>query len=444
MYRLLLICLLVVAGWSRPLLAAAADELPPRPNPFKFVTDQAQLLSPADANTLERGLHRYADNTGTQIVVVTVPTLGGRPVADYARDLGEAWGIGQRTQNNGVVVLLAGQERQVSIQAGSGLRQQITPELTQRIIGQQMTPEFKQGRYFAGLRAGLNQLMLAANPESAPRREQPDAAAAPGSTAPLSSNPGLGADAGAGSGSLQTPAPSYGDEPFSPGSQPAAAPASPGLGIGSMLLGALVLGGGVWLLLRLFRRKQAPPAAQGPVPDFYPNRPAGPSGGYGTGGGYGATGGYNQAGNYGRAPMQQPAPDFYPNRGSGGLSSGMGGALLTGAAAAAGAYLGNRIASAHDHPDHPAANDLGTGGTPPLPTAPAAGAAGGFAALDGAGGPNDLGPDAPAPDYFSNEALQDNSADYFANDDASTYDDLSSDDTGGGGFDDTNDNSGSW
>ncbi|KUG05844.1 TPM domain-containing protein [Solirubrum puertoriconensis] len=443
MYRFLMICLLVVAGWGQPLLAAPPDELPPRPSPFKFVTDQAQLLSPADANTLERGLRRYADNTGTQIVVVTVPTLGSRSIADYARDLGEAWGIGQRTQNNGVVVLLAGQERQVSIQAGSGLRQQITPELTQRVIGQQMTPEFKQGRYFAGLRAGLNQLMLAANPESAPRREQPDAAAAAGSTAPLSSNPGLGADAGAGSGSLQTPPPSYGNEPFSPNNQPAAAPASPGLGMGSMLLGALVLGGGIWLLLRRFRRKQTPATAQGPVPDFYPNRPAGPNGGYGTGGGYGATGGYSQAGNYGRAPMHQPAPDFYPNRG-GGMSSGMGGALLTGAAAAAGAYLGNRMASAHDHHHDSAGNDLGAGSAPPLPTAPATGAAGGgFAALGGAGGANDLGPDA-APDYFSDEALQDNSADYFANDDASAYDDLSSDDTGGGGFDDTNDNSGSW
>ncbi|AYA37854.1 TPM domain-containing protein [Hymenobacter oligotrophus] len=439
MYRFLIVCLLVVAGWGQPLLAAPAGELPPRPNPFKFVTDAAQLLSPADANTLERGLRRYADNTGTQIVVVTVPTLGGRPVADYARDLGEAWGVGQRAQNNGVVVLLAGQERQVSIQAGAGLRQQITPALTQRIIGQQMTPEFKQGRYFAGLRTGLNELMLAANPESAPRREP---AAAASSTAPAGgSNSSLGAGSPS-SSSVQAPPPSYGDEPFSPNSQPAAAPAGPGLGIGSMVLGALVLGGGVWLLMRLFRRKQTPAAPSGPVPDFYPNRPAGPSGGYGTGGGYGATGGHNQAGSYGRAPMQQPAPDFYPNRGGGGLSSGMGGALLTGAAAAAGAYLGNRMASASDNHPNFTGKDLGAGGTPPLPTAPAAGAAGGFAAL-GDSGTNDLGAE-PAPDFFSEEALQDNSADYFSNDDAAAYDDPSSEDTGGGGFDDTNDNSGSW
>ncbi|UOQ73212.1 TPM domain-containing protein [Hymenobacter cellulosilyticus] len=172
MYRFLFLfwALVVVAGSQPAWAAAPADDIPARPTPFRFVTDQAQLLSPADAKTLEGGLRRYADKTGTQIVVVTVPSLGGRSVADYGRALGQAWGIGQRDKDNGLVILLGAQEHQVTIQAGSGLRTAITPEVTARVISQDMTPRFKQGNYFAGLRAGLNTLMLAANPESNPRK----------------------------------------------------------------------------------------------------------------------------------------------------------------------------------------------------------------------------------------------------------------------------------
>ena len=98
------------------------------------MNDQASLLAPADAKKLESGLRRYADNTGTQIVVVTVPTLGGRSVADYGRALGTAWGVGQRDKNNGVVVLISAQEHQVTIQPGSGLASTITPAVTSRVI----------------------------------------------------------------------------------------------------------------------------------------------------------------------------------------------------------------------------------------------------------------------------------------------------------------------
>lgn len=445
-----LILLLVWAGLSGPVGRAqtAAADLPPRPAPFRFVTDQAGLLTPADAQTLESGLRRYADNTGTQIVVVTVPTLGGRDVADYGRTLGEAWGVGQRDKNNGIVLLLSGQERQVTIQAGSGLRARITPELTQRVISQEMAPSFKQGRYFAGLRTGLNSLMLAVNPESAPQAAQSPAAGA-GSTAA-----GAAASAGAAAGlnnELSTAA-APAAEPYRP-APTTPTPQSSGLGIGTLLIGALVIGGGIWLLLRLFRRKTPAAGGQNPyvnsnsnnpnpnprpnqAPDFLGNQP---------------TGGARPAGNYNPGPAPQPAPDFLGSRsanmGGGGLSSGMGGILATGAAAAAGAYLGNRLASG-GHETNYGGNDL-TGAANPTPstldpTTAAAGiggaTAGGFPALDGVGNT-----DEPAPDYFSDPATPDEAApDYFAPDDTSSYDDTSSDDFGGGGFDDDDSNSGSW
>ena len=145
MNRLLLFVVLLLGAVGAGSVAAqtGAAGLPPRPTPFKFVNDQARLLAPADAKKLDSGLRRYADNTGTQIVVVTVPSLGGRPVADYARALGTAWGVGQRDKNNGIVLLLSVQEHQVSIQPGSGLASTITPEVISRAIGE-MTPGFKR------------------------------------------------------------------------------------------------------------------------------------------------------------------------------------------------------------------------------------------------------------------------------------------------------------
>jgi len=383
-----------------------AQSLPARPQPFTFVTDQANLLAPADAKKLDDGLRRYADANGTQVVVVTVPSLGGRAVADYARELGTSWGVGQRGKNNGVVVLLSGQERTVSIQAGSGLQSAITPAVTSRIINQQMLPNFKQGNYFAGLRTGLNTLLLAANPASDPRRNAP-AGTAPAGAGSTDNFPALGgADAPAANNSPGYETPATTPEPINP--VPAAEPESSGPTMLTMLLGVLAVGGIGFLLLKMLRRNSAGSAAGGPVggsgPDFYGNQPN-----------------RNNGGNYNNGPM---------NQGSSG--PGIGGILATGAAAAAGAYLGNRMASGHDTDS--AAHNYDSSGGAGLGAGLGAGAAGGNYSTPT--------PDS-GPDYFS-DTDSNSSADYFSSGDNSSYDDSSSGDTGGGGFDSTDDNSGSW
>ncbi|WP_052695158.1 TPM domain-containing protein [Hymenobacter sp. AT01-02] len=444
MNRFLIFLLLLVATGLGGLPRSAAQStegLPARPSPFRFVTDEGKLLNEADAKTLESGLRRYADNTGTQIVLVTVPSLGGRDVADYGRALGESWGIGQRDKNNGVVVLIGAQDRKVTIQAGSGLRNQITPELTSRVINQQMTPSFKQGRYFAGVRSGLNALMLAAHPESNPNKDKA-AAATNGATAGTdgaATSSGIGA--GAPSSGLSDELPPRVDTPEPVATPtPVTEPASSGFGIGTLVLGALVIGGGIWLVSKLFRRRTQTPGPTGTTPDFLPNRPNQPTPPYQPNQPNRPTGNYGNQGGYGG----QPAPDFLPNR-SGGTGSGMGGMLMTGAAAAAGAYLGNRMANGHSDNNEnyshlnpqsdPNQNQNLDAGT----AAAGGAAAGGFPFLGDSGAAStDAGPD-----YFS-EDVNDSSPDYFSSDDNGSYDDTSSDDTGGGGFDDDNSNSGSW
>lgn len=432
MLRLLFFCLLLVStGLGPEARAQSAADLPARPEPFQFVTDQGQLLNPADAKTLEGGLRRYADNTGTQIVVVTVPALAGRSAAEYGRALGAAWGIGQRGQDNGVVILVAKQERTVTIQAGAGLRRQLTPAVTDQVIREDMTPRFKQGNYFAGLKAGLNTLMLAANPTSDPRKNQSQTATAPTespATAPYATpNEELT------TGSAAAPDPVA---PVAPAPEPASS--GLGLGIGALAVAVVVIGGGLWLIVRFFRRRATavPPASGGAAPhrapDFLPNQPSQPN---------------QSTGNYGRGGYgNQPGPDFLPGRGpaTGSTGGGMGGVLLTGAAAAAGAYLGNRMANGSD--DQAATPHLTPDTTPPhsLDTAGAAGTgvAGGFPFLGNSG----TTADEAGPDYFTEDPNgTDGGSDYFSADDSpSSYDAPSSDDTGGSGFDDTNDNTGTW
>ncbi|MGI4863736.1 MAG: TPM domain-containing protein [Janthinobacterium lividum] len=404
MNRLLLLFALLAALVG----PARAADIPPRPKPFTFVNDQANMLNANDAKKLENGLRKYADTYGTQVVLVTVPSLGGTSAADYARQLGTSWGVGQRDKNNGIVVLLSGKERQMSIEAGSGLRSVITPELTRRVITQQMTPAFKQGNYFAGLSKGLGTIMLAANPSSNPGNGQTatttSPAAASGATAPSASN-GLSDNTASTSSTYPTATPE---------------PTSSGFGMGSILIGILIIGGGIWLISKLFRRNNNASQAN-QAPDFMGNRPNNPTPNFGAQNG-------PQGGNYGGSYGGQA-----PNSGS-----GMGGLLATGAAAAAGAYLGNRLGGSHDSDSHTnnfdnsTAAGLGGGAVPP-----ANAGSDYFASRNG-------GTEEAGPDYFSGNDSNDSSDSFFSND--NSYDDTSSGDTGGGGFDSTDDsnNSGSW
>lgn len=427
MTRFLLFCGLLLGVVAAPV-ARAADALPPRPKPFQFVNDQAGILKPADVKTLEGGLRRYADQNGPQVVLLTVADLGGRTAADYARAIGNAWGVGQRDKNNGVVVVVAAKDRKVAIEAGSGLADKITPAVKQRIISQDFGPNFKQGNYFAGLRKGLSALMLAANPASDPRKATGNETATSAAT-PATSSAALASSA--------APATPTGANELGASPTPVE-PASSGPGFGTLLLGALGLGAVFLLVRRLFSRKDNNANQTGGGPNFYPNqpnRPVNPTPNFGAP--QGPTGyGPNYGPGYGAAPQQQ-----------GGMMGGMGGILATGAAAAAGAYLGNKMAGGgHDSgsaQNFDNANQAGLGGLGAAGLGGAAGAAGTgaagdyFANRDGGSADSD-------PDYFNNVDDSSSGGDYFSADDNSSYDDASSGDFGGGGFDGGGDDSGSW
>ena len=146
-------------------LGTAAQTLPPRPNPPRLVNDLAHLLQPAEAEALENKLVAYNDSTSSQIAIVTVANLDGDDIADYGQKLYEAWGIGRKGKNNGILILVAQQEHQARIQTGYGLEGAVPDALAKRIISNTLVPAFRQNQYYAGLDKGTDELIALAKGE---------------------------------------------------------------------------------------------------------------------------------------------------------------------------------------------------------------------------------------------------------------------------------------
>jgi uncharacterized protein len=135
------------------------------------VVDTANILSAEQETDLAARLERIERETSVQIVIATVPTLGGVPIEDYSIRLAEAWGIGQTDTDNGIIVLVVPDDRNMRIEVGYGLESVIPDGLAGRIIRERMAPAFRENDYHGGLVAALEGLELAA------RQEYPDAPA---------------------------------------------------------------------------------------------------------------------------------------------------------------------------------------------------------------------------------------------------------------------------
>ena len=123
------------------------------------VTDAAGIIDAAQEAALSRRLEGLERTTGRQMVIVTVTTLDGREVAAFTRDLGNAWEIGRSEQDDGVVLLVAPNERKVRIAVGLGLERILPDALCQKIIDDQILPRFREGDLQGGIEAGANALI---------------------------------------------------------------------------------------------------------------------------------------------------------------------------------------------------------------------------------------------------------------------------------------------
>jgi uncharacterized protein len=160
------------------------------------VVDGANLLSPADEAELTGELQNLEQRSSRQLVVATVPSLGGYEIEDYGYRLGRAWGIGQKEADNGAILLVAPNERKVRVEVGSGLEPILTDAFSNRVIDDAIVPRFKANDYSGGIKAGVDALVaqLQAPPEVAERQAMEAAQArAQRQSGRSNAGPGLGA-----------------------------------------------------------------------------------------------------------------------------------------------------------------------------------------------------------------------------------------------------------
>lgn len=133
---------------------AQAQSTPDFPALTGRVVDQASLLSPSAEQRLTQMLSAYEKSAGDQIVVVTLPDLQGYTIENYGYQLGRHWGIGQKGQDNGALLIVAKKERKVRIEVGYGLEGKLTDAASATIINQIITPAFRQGQFETGILNG--------------------------------------------------------------------------------------------------------------------------------------------------------------------------------------------------------------------------------------------------------------------------------------------------
>jgi uncharacterized protein len=168
MLRRLLAC--VFLALALPLAAVAAT--PDFPALTGRVVDQAGLIDAGNEAAISGKLQALEAATTDQLVVVTLTSLGGFEIADYGYQLGRAWGIGQKGKDNGVLLIVAPNERKVRIEVGYGLEGTLTDALSSLILNTVILPRFKAGDMQGGIVAGVDALIDGLTTDTMGLREQ--------------------------------------------------------------------------------------------------------------------------------------------------------------------------------------------------------------------------------------------------------------------------------
>ena len=123
------------------------------------VVDEANILTTAQKRQITDQLKAHEEKTGDQVVVVTLKSLQGNEIEEYGYQLGRYWKIGQKEKNNGVLLIVAPNERKVRIEVGYGLEGKLTDALSKVIIENDIIPSFKKGNMQEGILKGTQSIL---------------------------------------------------------------------------------------------------------------------------------------------------------------------------------------------------------------------------------------------------------------------------------------------
>ena len=142
---------------------AQTDVVPKKPSLAEgLVLDQTNTLTPEQLVTLREKLIAYDRSTSNQIAVVIIPALKGNSIEDVALEIGRGWGVGQANNDNGIVILIAKNDRKMRIEVGTGLEGAVTDYVTSSIIQNTLRPNFREDNYYRGLTEAVDEIIKAA------------------------------------------------------------------------------------------------------------------------------------------------------------------------------------------------------------------------------------------------------------------------------------------
>jgi uncharacterized protein len=154
---------LAAAAW----LVAAQAEVPVPPLERR-VTDLASLLSPEQREGLERRLAEFEAAKGSQLAILIVPTTAPEDIAPFAIRVAEAWKLGRRGVDDGVLLVVATEDRALRIEVGYGLEGALPDAIAKRIVADVITPHFRNGDFHGGLVAGVEAIIRVIEGEPLP------------------------------------------------------------------------------------------------------------------------------------------------------------------------------------------------------------------------------------------------------------------------------------
>ncbi len=177
--RLVLPAILLLLALGIP--AAEALEVPPLKG---RVNDLADLIDATTEHQLDAALAQLEQTDATQVVILTIPSLQGDSLEDFSIRVVDQWKLGQKDVDNGVLLLIAKNDRKIRIEVGYGLEGKLTDLMAGRIIRNVISPEFKMGRFDQGIVAGVGAIVGVVRGEyqapAAPRRRGRNRNVSPG------------------------------------------------------------------------------------------------------------------------------------------------------------------------------------------------------------------------------------------------------------------------
>ncbi len=137
------------------------------------VVDQANIIQSYRRVAIEQKLTDLETKSGIQLVVATVNSLEGQDIEPYANELFRKWALGEKKKNNGVLLLVAPNERRVRIEVGYGLEGTLTDALSKVIITNAMTPRFKAGNFSDGISRGVDDIITVLTTDASEWQQRP-------------------------------------------------------------------------------------------------------------------------------------------------------------------------------------------------------------------------------------------------------------------------------